>query len=185
MEHIELIRAAQGLGAGQAAVISRGQIVSSPEFREACRANSCGMYGRCWMCPPDIGEIEELIEQLNKYDYALLYQTVFQLEDSFDVEGMMESAVRHCEISREIGRRLEAKLPGGSLHLIAGGCRYCKKCAKADGLPCRFPNEALSSLEAYGIDVFHTAKNAGLSYINGQDTVTFFSMILFTEDQDV
>lgn len=185
MEHTELIRTAEARGAYKAAVISRGQIVTSAEFREACKANSCGMYGRCWMCPPDIGEIEELMGRLGQYGYALLYQTVFHLEDSFDVEGMMESGTRHCEISRKIGRELGPKLPDRSLHLIAGGCRYCETCAKAQELPCRFPREALSSLEAYGIDVYHTGKNAGLNYINGQNTVTFFSMILFAEDQDV
>lgn len=183
--HRELIRAAEALGAYRAAVVPGSEIVSSPEFRQACRANSCGQYGRCWMCPPDIGEIEALMEQLKQYSYGLLYQTVFQLEDSFDVEGMMDSGNRHCQLSRKIGRQLGPMLPGRSLHLIAGGCRYCGQCAKAAGEPCRFPEQALSSLEAYGVDVYHTAKNAGLSYINGPDTVTFFSMILFTEAEDV
>ena len=59
--HRELIRAAEALGAYRAAVVPGSEIVSSPEFRQACRANSCGQYGLCWMCQPDIVEIEALM----------------------------------------------------------------------------------------------------------------------------
>jgi hypothetical protein len=41
------------------------------------------------------------------------------------------------------------------------------------------PQKALSSLEAYGVDVYQTTQNTGLKYVNGPDTVTFFGMILF------
>ena len=185
MDYRGLTETAKEQGAAQAKIISAEQITVSSKFREACTANTCGMYGRCWMCPPDIGEIDMLIAELKRYTHALIYQTVFQLEDSFDVEGMMESAERHCEISRRVGREILPIFSENSLHLIAGGCRFCKRCAKADGLPCRFPKEALSSLEAYGVDVYEISKTAGLNYINGQNTVTFFSMILFSEDEDV
>ena len=65
------------------------------------------------------------------------------------------------------------------LHLGAGGCGLCEKCAKLDDLPCRYPKEALASLEAYGVFVSETAKHAGLQYINGANTVTYFGIILF------
>ena len=39
----------------------------------------------------------------------------------------------------------------------------------------------MPSLEAYGIYVAKTAENAGLRYCNGENTVTFFGMILFCE----
>ena len=47
--------------------------------------------------------------------------------------------------------------------------------------PCRFPEKALPSLEAYGVDVYNTTKDTDLKYINGQNTVTFFGMVLFRE----
>ena len=37
-------------------------------------------------------------------------------------------------------------------------------------------------MEAYGIDVYNTTKNTELKYINGQDTVTYFGMVLFEEE---
>ena len=70
-------------------------------------------------------------------------------------------------------------LPKDFLHLSCGGCRLCQRCAKEDGLPCRMPDKALPSLEGYCVDVYNTTKNTDLKYINGQNTVTFFGMILF------
>jgi hypothetical protein len=47
---------------------------------------------------------------------------------------------------------------------------------------CRFPEKALSSLEGYGLDVYQTALHAGLPYVNGQNTVTYFGMLFFPEN---
>lgn len=58
-----------------------------------------------------------------------------------------------------------------------------KRCAKVDNEPCRFPEKALSSLEAYGVNVSATVKNTEMKYINGPDTVTYFGMVLFKENE--
>ena len=34
-------------------------------------------------------------------------------------------------------------------------------------------------MEGYGIDVYQTSKPTELKYINGQNTVTFFGIVLF------
>ena len=165
------------LGAKKAAVIPAQQIVLSAEFRAICQSNGCGMYDRCWMCPPHVGEIESLMEQVRSFRYGLLYQTVSNLEDSFDIEGMLEAGQRHAQLSQRIEK--SGMLPENHLHLTCGGCRLCERCAKRDNEPCRFPGEALPSMEAYGIDVYNTTKDTPLKYINGKDTVTFFGIVLF------
>ena len=68
------------------------------------------------------------------------------------------------------------------LFMGAGGCRICKRCAKLDNEPCRFPEEAMSSLEAYGANVSALARSAGMKYINGVDTVTYFGAVFLKED---
>ena len=168
-------------GATKSAVIQVDSIVLSKEFREICKSNQCGYYGKCWMCPPDIGEIDELMKKIGEYSYALLYQTIHTLEDSFDIEGMSKGSFKHCRISRKVEKALDCYLPDNYLHLICGGCRYCKKCAKQEGKECYYPSEALASMEAYGIDVYQTSKTTDLKYINGANTVTYFSIILFGE----
>ena len=66
------------------------------------------------------------------------------------------------------------------LHLGAGGCGVCEVCAKKTGEPCRFPDKAMPSLEAYGVNVSELARAAGMKYVNGQNTVTYFGAVLFS-----
>ena len=171
-----LIALAEEAGAYGAAYVPVDRIVLSQEFRQICQRNSCGRYGRCYMCPPDLGEIGELMEKIRSYTHAVVYQSVAPLEDSFDFEGMMEAGDAHARLSARIHRQLE----GEFLHL-SGGCRRCQRCAKLDNLPCRNPDVALGAMEGYGVDVYQTVKDTKLKYINGENTVTYFGMILFGE----
>ena len=63
MQNEELIRLALENGADKAQVIAQQQIVMSPVFREICESNGCGNYGKCWMCPPDAGDIDALMNE--------------------------------------------------------------------------------------------------------------------------
>lgn len=172
---------ARSLGADRAAVIGTDEIELNPVFRTMCEANTCGAYGTCWMCPPDAGDIDVLMDRVRSYSHALVFQKVFPLEDSFDVEGMFAAREQHhgiCQRMREIFFSL-----GMQDHLLlgAGRCGICSRCAKMDGIPCRFPEKAYSSLEAHGIDVTKLAKSAGMKYVNGANTVTYFGVVLFCE----
>ena len=147
------------------------------EFRDMCKSNACGMYNRSWMCPPCIGEIDDLIAKAKKYQWAMVYQTVNDLEDSYDIEGMLEAGKQMNALTEKIRENLD--FGKNTLMLGAGGCRICKVCAKVEGKPCRFPEKAISSLEAYGVNVSKLAELAGMKYINGQDTVTYFGAVFF------
>ena len=64
-------------------------------------------------------------------------------------------------------------------HLLSNeGCGRCETCTYPSA-PCRFPSKLHPSLEGYGFVVSELAKNAGIRYINGADTVTYFSALLF------
>ena len=160
-------------------IIKTDEIVLSAEFRDACEKNTCGLYGKCWMCPPDAGDIDMLMSCINNYSYGLLVQSIDSLEDSFDIEGMLESRKLHAKKMRVLKKKLKCELPENVLFLSVGGCGYCKECSKLSDTPCRFPEEALSSLEAYGINVSATVGKTSLRYINGQNTVTYFGIVLF------
>lgn len=174
----QLIKLALEAGAAKAEIISVDQMITSADFREACRKNYCGVWGKCWMCPPDVGDIETLMAELRTYKYALWYQTIGELEDSFDIEGMGEAKRRHVQITQKV-EEMAKPLLGKHLHLACGGCGLCERCARVDDQPCRFPDKAMPSLEAYGVNVYQTTQATSLKYINGQDTVTYFSALLF------
>ena len=170
---------ALSLGACGAEVIEVAKIETDGVFREMCRANYCGNYGKNWTCPPHVGEIDDLMAELKTYSYALVYQTVSDLEDSYDFEGMMEAGKNHGKLMMRLRKELEGEAISRSLHLGAGGCRVCERCAGRDGEPCRHPDLAVASLEAYGVNVSKLASSAGMNYINGKDTVTYFGAVLF------
>ena len=58
---------ALSLGAFRASVIPVESIETDAAFRDMCAANVCGNYGRNWKCPPDAGDIHELIAELRTY----------------------------------------------------------------------------------------------------------------------
>jgi predicted metal-binding protein len=168
---------ARALGAANAGVIPVDAIPFQAGFRTLCEMNACGQYGRCWMCPPDMGPIEALIEQAQNHASALVFQTIGQLEDSFDIEGMESAAQHHNRVTRAIADAL-APLGDNPLVLGAGACRMCAACARTVGAACTHPHRALSSLEAYGIAVSELAPLCGMHYTNGPNTVTYFGAIL-------
>ena len=53
------------MGAANASVISTDLIALDASFRDMCASNACGLYGKCWMCPPDAGDIHELMKEIH------------------------------------------------------------------------------------------------------------------------
>ncbi|MBQ2716210.1 MAG: DUF2284 domain-containing protein [Clostridia bacterium] len=177
-----LINETLALGAYKANVISVGDIELDRSFRAMCESNACGVYGKCYMCPPDVGNIDKLMAQVGNYKYALVYQTVSELEDSYDFEGMHEAKKRFVPLSQSLRKVFADAGIEKVLHLSTGGCGLCTICAKRIEAPCRYPDKAMPSLEAYGINVSRLAAAAGMKYINGQNTVTYFGAVLFTNE---
>ena len=150
------------------------------EVREICKTNKCGKYGTSWACPPATGTVEECKERVSKYSKMLLFSKVYLLEDSFDFEGMMAGAVDF----KELTGRFRSNIPGtvsNYLLLSNEGCKQCKSCTYPNA-PCRFPELLHHSLEGYGFVVSELAREAGIKYNNGPDTVTYFGAILFNEE---
>ena len=176
-----LIADTLALGAHKAHIITTDAIETDRSFRDMCAVNACGVYGKCWMCPPHIGQIGDLMDRVRAYPKALWYQSIASIEDSYDIEGMFAAGEAHAWLSQRIQAAVSPLLSGPFLHLGTGGCHLCPVCAKATEEPCRMPDKALSSLEGYGVDVYNTTKDTALQYINGQNTVTYFGMVLFSE----
>lgn len=173
-----LVQWLEELFPGRYAPIRQEEIVYDPFFRTICEKNSCGKYGRNYACPPAMGTVEEVLAEIKQFPGGFLYQTVFPLEDSFDFEGMIEAKKSHEALAHKLQKLLRAE-GSAFLHFAAGGCSLCPRCAMLDKEPCRFPELLLPSMEAYIINVSQTAKNVGLRYTNGENTVTYFGLVLF------
>ena len=169
------------LGAYKAAQIAVKDIMFDRSFRTLCESNACGNYGKSYMCPPDAGDIDLLIARAKSYDYAIVYQTVGILEDSYDFEGMMEAGQRLNDLAQAVSATFSASPFSKTMNLGSGGCHVCEVCAKREDAPCRFPDKAMSSLETYGVNVSELAVLSGMQYINGQNTVTYFGAFFYSE----
>lgn len=179
----KLIQLALECGADRAAIIDVNKIVFSNELRQMCEQNSCGKYGTNWMCPPGVGTLDELKAKIDCYDKGLVLQTVKQLEDSFDFEGMMvakediETALKKTLEKIKDKPQFEDVFPLG-----AGACSICKECTYLKGEKCRLPDIAFPSVEACGIDVKALVTCCDIPYYNGKDTVSYVGLILFKEE---
>lgn len=176
----DLIKEALELKASHAGIVDASQIKFHEDFRKACEKNVCRMYDTNWMGPPAIGPINELMDRARQYKKGLLIQTAHQLSSSFDYKGMIAAGKLHEEIFRRILDAVKNKYNlKDILPLNAGCCKICDRCTYLDGEKCRFPDKALSSVEAYGIDVMALEKSAGIPYYNGLNTVSYVGLILF------
>ena len=151
-------------------------IACRSEVRDMCAGNTCGQYGKRWSCPPGCGSLEECARRLEGYTHGILVQTIGELEDKFDGEAMMETEALHKEHFRRMLSALREK-SGHILALGAGCCTQCKVCTYPDA-PCRFPEEAVSSMEAYGMLVLQVCKDNGLSYYYGSDKIAYTGCFL-------
>ena len=179
MDTESLISQVLSCGATKATLLSQDEIVLSSEFRKICEGNGCGSYGRCWACPPYCGDIETLMAKVRSFPHAIWFQTVGQIEDSFDFEGMTEVGRQHAEVCQAVKKSVLPEIPVKTFLLGAGGCHLCETCAKRTDEPCRHPEDVIISLEGCGVDVYNTTKPTALKYINGANTVTYFGMLLF------
>ena len=184
MNEERLIQTALDCGATKAVIIRQDAIVLNGEFRAMCEANRCGAYGRCYMCPPDVGPVDELMWKIRSYYKGLFYQIIAPLEDSFDIEGMAEAKKTLVKVSQRLLDAAGPLLGDEALHLSGGGCGLCPVCARVTEEPCRHPDRAMASLESCGVDVYQTTLSTPMKYINGTNTVTYFGMVLYTEREN-
>jgi uncharacterized membrane protein YczE/predicted metal-binding protein len=146
-------------------------LVFSPALLEYCKTNACGCYNKSWTCPPACGSINEQQKKILAHKNAFVFTTKHEIEDPLDHDGMTKGREHHALLTSEI-----KKMSGNFLVYGAGQCHVCENCSFPE--PCLFIEKQIGSIEAAGIDVSELSKAAGVKYNNGENTVTFFSMLL-------
>ena len=171
-----LARLADRCGFTHRALLDISTIDLKPEVRGMCAENTCGLYGRRWSCPPGCGTLRECEERLRGFSRGILVQTVGEVEDSFDFEGMARIEQVHKESFDAMYAALRAD-GVRTLALGAGGCTRCQRCTYPDA-PCRFPESMVSSMEAYGMLVLEVCRANGLKYYYGPGALAFTGCFL-------
>lgn len=148
-----------------------------PEVRKMCEDNKCHLYNTNWACPPGCGTLTECEEKIKKYKRGIIVQTTGELEDSFDFEGMENiKNKQNLSLDKFIDKlhSLQIKM----LPLGDGCCSLCEKCTYPEK-ECRFPDKAVSSMEAFGILVSDLCKLNNIKYYYGPKTLTYVGCVLF------
>jgi predicted metal-binding protein len=170
------------LGATGAEIVATESIRIKQEFRAPCEQNQCGHYGKNWMCPPGVGSLEECGKRVRRYSKGLLFQKVYPLKDSFDIEGMQEAHENFNLLIRQVRDSIPAKKEIDDYMILGvGACPVCKNCTYPRGEECVFPDKAVASVEAHGIDVKQLLEGHGMSYVNGANTVSYVGLLLYAE----
>jgi predicted metal-binding protein len=133
-------------GVIEAKVISPADVETAGWVRLKCQYG-CGGYGSCFTCPPYTPRPDQMRTILDGYKRAMLVH--------FGPGSKIKKTV--VELEREIFLRGAWKAFG----LGAGPCYLCKACVLGQK-QCRHPENARPSMESCGIDVYTTARNAGM-----------------------
>lgn len=167
---------AEKYGFSHAGVLRAESLRLRSEVRDMCSADKCQMYGKSWMCPPACGSLEENTQKITPYKAGIIVQTTGQLEDDYDYEGMTEAGRLQKERFFAFGDILRKNYPD-MLALSSGGCELCKACTYPDA-PCRHPESATPSMEAFGLLVSDVCKSNGMGYYYGPQTITYSACYL-------
>jgi len=174
----DILKSHQGINYGFVAIEN---FVFNKDFHDSCASNRCGKYGTNWACPPGAGTFEELRSKISNFSHGLVIQTTWEIKDSFDIEGMLESGRQHNAIFREVAGKVTPMLSGKPLVLSAGACDLCESCSYILKRPCRKPEAAIGSLEAYGVDVGALLDTCGLQYRKDVKTLSYVGVIMFNQ----
>jgi predicted metal-binding protein len=144
---------AHELGAIDAVVVSPPkEVFTAAWVRQRCQFG-CSEYGRCLTCPPHAPTPEATRKTLDEYRSAIL------------IHGDRWKKVR--EIAQALERTVFLAGYYKAFAYLCGPCDHCPKCPvvgwKGGTLPvCRHAELARPAMEGAGIDVFATARAAGL-----------------------
>jgi len=172
----ELIKEALGEGFSAAGALNLSAVVFMPEIRQMCNTEQCRKFNKNWKCPPACGSIEKAAEKAARYSYGLIVQTIGHTEDDFDFETITGTGDLHKKNFAALVKKLKARYDD-ILPMGAGTCELCQTCSYPDA-PCRHPEDAISSMEAYGLWVSRVCELSDIAYYNGPLTITYTSCYL-------
>lgn len=186
----ELKKMAKESGASAIVRIDPADVVTAHWVRLKCQFG-CKNYGTKLTCPPYSPTPEATRKVLDEYKTAyLLRYDGFLDYDTYPprdaAKAMTDTSLHVCKAIYEMERFAFLKGYYKAFSYGAHRCRKCDVCALYEHKGCKFPTDTRPSLESAGIDVFATAKNAGLdtkvvpdkNVLKAEDVPTFTLLLL-------
>ena len=166
-----------------------------------CRYPPCRHYGRNLMRPPFTPSVGRFKRYVSRYRSAILVEVEDRVSQS--IKRTLSSKKRYAELIKnesflkkydrwhaKVWRRLhkvvseiEREAFRRNYYFSLGlGAEHCALCQRCDvERPCKNPLMARPSMEAVGIDVHKTVKNAGLTLRwNPYHTIHLYGLVLIS-----
>lgn len=190
-----LVRMAKELGANEAKIVGTKDVVVDKRVRLKCAVPLCADYDRHLLCPPNLMSVDEFSDVLRLYKWAIIVQMVADTDSSDKSPQPLDRRLsRKLELSTDSAKwerklhkiinELETVAFKSGYYLaagfIGGNCSLCRECVgPGREKSCRHPFEARPSMEAMGIDVVRTCKNADLPiHLSSETNVRWTGMVL-------
>lgn len=188
----DLVSEAKRLGAAKAMAIPAGMIEVDERVRLKCLAPRCENYDRHLLCPPNVMTVEESRRAVRLYHRAILLQLESDItpKDRAESSSSADMVARIDMKSLAWEKRLHTLVNGVerlafkkgfylAAGLIGSHCALCDICVGPSGQHCRHPFDARPSMQAMGIDVLRTCRNAGLPIEFSDDRhITWTGLVL-------
>ncbi|MGI6190718.1 MAG: DUF2284 domain-containing protein [Eubacterium sp.] len=169
---------AREIGFDHVGKLNMNALLFREEVRRMCEDNRCSAWNTRWTCPPACGSLENIRRRASRYQEGILVQSTGKLKDPFDFEAMKDLERTHKKRFDTLIR--QAKITAGDiLPMGSGTCTLCRRCTYPDR-PCRHPDRAYPSMEAYGLLITDVLEQSGMKYSYGEKTMTYTACILFT-----
>ncbi|UWG96457.1 DUF2284 domain-containing protein [Dehalobacter sp. DCM] len=157
--------------------LGRDELIFSDKVRTICE-HECPHHSKSWACPPAIASIEHCIKECESFDHVFLFTSVAEVPDNMDFAACLEAKQDHEQMTLAIRKRFEEHF--GKVLALSTGCMLCDECAYPD-MPCRHPEQRLSTIESHGILILETASRLGASFDCGNNIVTYLSLVFFND----
>ena len=154
-------------------------LVPTERIRAFCQRNKCGNYGNNYMCPPNVGTLEEISLKLSEFKSGLLLRYSKSLDVRGDKEGVRQTRVDFHNKVLQIEEFLRKERLDRIWGMRGGSCGLCDICGVRTGDPCPYPDRARTSLEAIAVEVGRLLDKFGLDGGFHKDRITWTGCILF------
>jgi predicted metal-binding protein len=161
------------MGAWRAKLIKTRDIIVDERVRFQCAHSGCRDYGKL-MCPPNTPAVDEFRKVLGRYTFGIILQVKGEIKgEDWQKESDMYALKLHDLVYRGEKQAFALGFPFAA-GLIGGSCKLCSEC----GEKCSNRSRARPSLEAVGIDVIGTCKNADMPVSFEKGRVIWTGLIL-------
>ncbi|ODA39421.1 DUF2284 domain-containing protein [Desulfosporosinus sp. BG] len=172
----ELVQIALQIGAGiiDVVVIPTSDILVEEDLANMCREPRCAFYGLSANCPPYVSGPSGFRKMMESCTYTLAIKIDVPTGWLMSDERLVIMRLLH-EIVADIERSAVERGYSNSKAFAAGSCKeiFCNKQLSCRMLtnngPCRNPQYARPSIEAYGVNVHELTKTTGW-FINPRDS---------------